>query len=33
MGHTFVGFDSKREEKVIRRAVHATLPDMPHWLD
>ena len=29
MGHTFVGLDSRREEKVIRRAVHATLPDVP----
>ena len=33
MGHTFVGLDSRREEKVIRRAVHATLPDVPQWLD
>ena len=33
MSHTFAGLDSKREEKVIRRAVHATLPYVPQWLN
>ena len=31
--HTFVGLDTKRDEKVIKCTVHATGPDVPHWLN
>ena len=31
--HTFVGLDTKRDEKVVKRAVHATAPDVPQWLN
>ena len=33
MGHTFVGLKTKREQKVIKRVVNATLLDVPQWLD
>ena len=29
MGHTFVDLDTKQEQKVVKRAVNATLPDVP----
>lgn len=31
--HTFTGFDTRWEEKIIRRAVNATAPDVPQWLN
>ena len=31
--HTFVGLDTKRDEKIVKRAVHATAPDVPQWLN
>ena len=31
--HTFVSFNSRREEKLIKRAVHATLPPVPQYLN
>ena len=33
MGHPFAGLETKREQKVIKCAVNATLPDVPQWLD
>ena len=31
--HTFVSFSSHREEKLIKRAVHATVPPVPQYLN
>ena len=31
--HTFMGLDAKRDEKVIKRTVHATTSDVPQWLN
>ena len=31
--HTFTGLETRREEKIVRRAVNATAPDVPQWLN